>query len=63
MPFPAKVQLIQRKESQQWCINFPSAVATAAYAGPLLATPRVYSDGNPPQSFNVQNGAGTRPNT
>ena len=27
MGFPTKVQLIQRKDSQQWYINFPSAVA------------------------------------
>lgn len=27
MPFPTKVQLINRKNSQQWYINFPSAVA------------------------------------
>jgi hypothetical protein len=29
MGFPAKVQLIQRKESEQWYINFPSALAQA----------------------------------
>ena len=29
MGFPTKVQLIQRKNSQQWYINFPSAVAQA----------------------------------
>ena len=29
MGFPTKVQLIQRKDSQQWYINFPSAVALA----------------------------------
>jgi hypothetical protein len=29
MPYPTKVQLIQRKESQQWYINFPSAMAQA----------------------------------
>ena len=29
MGFPTKVQLIQRKKSQQWYINFPSAVAHA----------------------------------
>ncbi len=29
MGFPTKVQLIQRKESQQWYINFPSVVAQA----------------------------------
>jgi hypothetical protein len=29
MPFPTKVQLIDRKASQQWYINFPSAVAQA----------------------------------
>ena len=27
MGFPTKVQLIQRMHSQQWYINFPSAVA------------------------------------
>lgn len=27
MPFPTKVQLINRKNSEQWYINFPSAVA------------------------------------
>jgi len=29
MGFPTKVQLIQRKTSEQWYINFPSAVAQA----------------------------------
>ena len=29
MPFPTKVQLIQRKASEQWYINFPSALAQA----------------------------------
>ena len=29
MGFPTKVQIIQRKKSQQWYINFPSAVAQA----------------------------------
>lgn len=29
MGFPTKVQLIQRQESQQWYINFPSAIAQA----------------------------------
>jgi hypothetical protein len=29
MGFPAKVQLINREKSQQWFINFPSAVAQA----------------------------------
>ena len=29
MPFPTKVQLIKRKSSEQWYINFPSAVAQA----------------------------------
>ena len=29
MGFPTKVQLIQRKRSQQWYINFPSAMAQA----------------------------------
>lgn len=27
MPFPTKVQLIRRQNSEQWYINFPSAVA------------------------------------
>jgi hypothetical protein len=29
MPFHTKVQLIQRKASEQWYINFPSALAQA----------------------------------
>jgi len=29
MGYPTKVQLINRKDSQQWFINFPSAVAQA----------------------------------
>lgn len=29
MGFATKVQLIKRKESEQWYINFPSAVAQA----------------------------------
>jgi hypothetical protein len=29
MPFPTKVQLIRRKASQQWYVNFPSALAQA----------------------------------
>jgi len=29
MGFPTKVQLIKRKASQQWYINFPAAVAQA----------------------------------
>lgn len=29
MGFPTKVQLIHRKGSQQWYINFPSALAQA----------------------------------
>lgn len=29
MPFPTKVQLIDRQASQQWYINFPSALAQA----------------------------------
>jgi len=29
MGFPTKVQLIQRQSSQQWYINFPSALAQA----------------------------------
>ena len=27
MPYPTKVQLIKRQKSEQWYINFPSAVA------------------------------------
>jgi len=29
MGYPTKVQLIQRKSSEQWYINFPAAVAQA----------------------------------
>lgn len=29
MGYPTKVQLIQRKESQQWYINFPAPLAEA----------------------------------
>lgn len=29
MGYPTKVQLIKRKQSEQWYINFPSAVAQA----------------------------------
>jgi hypothetical protein len=29
MPFPTKIQLISRQNSQQWYINFPSALAQA----------------------------------
>ncbi len=29
MPYPTKVQLIQRQQSAQWYINFPSAIAQA----------------------------------
>jgi hypothetical protein len=29
MGYPTKVQLIQRKESEQWYINFPAAIAQA----------------------------------
>jgi hypothetical protein len=29
MGFPTKVQLIKRKASQQWYVNFPSALAQA----------------------------------
>lgn len=29
MGFPTKVQLIKRKKSEQWYINFPSAIAQA----------------------------------
>ncbi len=27
MPYPTKLQLIQRRASQQWYVNFPAAVA------------------------------------
>ena len=27
MPYPSKVQLIKRERSEQWYINFPSALA------------------------------------
>jgi hypothetical protein len=29
MSYPTKVQLIQRKASEQWYINFPAAIAQA----------------------------------
>ena len=29
MGYPTKVQLIQRKASQQWYVNFPAAIAQA----------------------------------
>jgi antitoxin component of MazEF toxin-antitoxin module len=29
MGFPTKIQLIKREKSEQWYINFPSAVAQA----------------------------------
>ena len=29
MGFPTKIQIIKRKSSEQWYINFPSAVAQA----------------------------------
>ncbi len=29
MGYPTRVQLIKRKESEQWYINFPAAVAQA----------------------------------
>lgn len=29
MGYPTKVQLIERKESKQWYINFPAAIAQA----------------------------------
>lgn len=29
MPYPTTVQLIQRRRSQQWHVNFPAAVANA----------------------------------
>jgi len=29
MGYPTKVQLIKRKESEQWYVNFPAAIAQA----------------------------------
>lgn len=29
MGFPTKIQIIKRKKSEQWYVNFPSAVAQA----------------------------------
>ncbi len=29
MGYPSKVQLIKRKESKQWYVNFPAAIAQA----------------------------------
>ena len=29
MGYPTKIQLIKRKESEQWYINFPAAIAQA----------------------------------
>ena len=29
MPYPTTVQLIQRRRSQQWYVNFPAAIANA----------------------------------
>lgn len=29
MGYPTKVQVIQRKDSEQWYINFPAAIARA----------------------------------
>ena len=29
MGYPTKIQLIKRKESEQWYVNFPAAVAQA----------------------------------
>jgi hypothetical protein len=37
MGFPTKVQLIKRKESEQWYINFPSAIAQATHTSELDA--------------------------
>ena len=34
MGFPTKLQLIKRKRSQQWYVNFPSALAQAMDFGP-----------------------------
>ena len=33
MGYPTKVQLIQRKDSEQWYINFPAALAAAMEFG------------------------------
>jgi len=29
MGYKTKIQLIERKNSQQWCVNFPMAIAKA----------------------------------
>lgn len=29
MGYPTKMQVIQRGKNQQWCVNFPSALARA----------------------------------
>ena len=34
MGYPTRVQVIQRKNSEQWYINFPSAVAQAMEFAP-----------------------------
>ena len=34
MGYPTKVQLIRRKASQQWYVNFPSALAQAMCGSP-----------------------------
>ena len=34
MGYPTKIQLIKREKSQQWYINFPSAVARAMECKP-----------------------------
>ena len=33
MGYPTRVQLIERRESQQWYINFPAPLAAAGEAG------------------------------
>ena len=41
MGFPTKVQLIKRQKSEQWYINFPSAVAQAMefVRGEIVSSP------------------------
>ena len=41
MGFPTKVQLIARKASEQWYINFPSAVAQALDVGVVVEAAKV----------------------
>jgi len=44
MGYPVKVQVIRRKTSQQWFINFPAAVAQAMEFEPSEAVEWVIED-------------------